>query len=121
MLYLFVKPEAAIGFFADIGASYFLPRLKHNIGLYLVLTGHRLNGKDVKKCGIATHYINSTRLKDLKDAIFNLNDSTPEKIANLLNTLTEKVDDNFDLSLIEANFKVFNKFQFLRERDIYFS
>jgi len=32
-------PEASIGFFTDIGSSYFLPRLKNKIGYYLAITG----------------------------------------------------------------------------------
>jgi len=41
---LFAMPETAIGLFPDVGGSYFLPRLKGNLGLYLGLTGHRLKG-----------------------------------------------------------------------------
>ena len=39
--------EAKIGFFTDVGGSYFLPRLRNNIGLYLGLTGSRLKGKEL--------------------------------------------------------------------------
>lgn len=39
---LFAMPECAIGLIPDIGASYFLPRLPGNLGLYLSLTGARL-------------------------------------------------------------------------------
>lgn len=38
-------PEAAFGFFPDVGASYFLPRLQGKLGHYLGLTGFRLKGK----------------------------------------------------------------------------
>lgn len=41
---LFAMPETGIGLFPDIGGSYFLPRLKGKLGLYLGLTGHRLKG-----------------------------------------------------------------------------
>jgi len=37
----------AIGFFCDVGGSYFLPRLPHQLGMYLALTGNRLKGYDV--------------------------------------------------------------------------
>lgn len=36
---MFAMPEASIGFFTDIGSSYFLPRLKNKIGYYLAITG----------------------------------------------------------------------------------
>ncbi len=36
---VFAMPETAIGYFADVGSSYFMSRLKNEIGLFLVLTG----------------------------------------------------------------------------------
>lgn len=44
---LFAMPETAIGFFTDVGGSYFLPRLTRNLGMYLGLTGARLKGIQV--------------------------------------------------------------------------
>jgi 3-hydroxyisobutyryl-CoA hydrolase len=41
---MFAMPEAKIGLFTDVGASYFLSRLRDNIGLYLGLTGQRVKG-----------------------------------------------------------------------------
>lgn len=42
---LFAMPETAIGFVPDVGGTYFLPRLKGKLGLFLALTGYRLKGK----------------------------------------------------------------------------
>uniref|UniRef100_A0A1I8G9A0 3-hydroxyisobutyryl-CoA hydrolase, mitochondrial n=1 Tax=Macrostomum lignano TaxID=282301 RepID=A0A1I8G9A0_9PLAT len=56
---VFAMPETNIGFFPDVGGGFFLPRLHAQIGVYLALTGHRLSGEDVKKCGIASHFVNS--------------------------------------------------------------
>jgi len=39
-------PETAIGFFPDVGGSFFLPRLEHSLGIYMALTGERLSGID---------------------------------------------------------------------------
>lgn len=39
-------PETAIGFFPDVGASYFLNRLPRRFGWFLGLTGHRLKGAE---------------------------------------------------------------------------
>jgi hypothetical protein len=36
---VFAMPETAIGFFCDVGGSFFLPRLKNNLGMWLALTG----------------------------------------------------------------------------------
>lgn len=44
---VFAMPETGIGLFPDVGASYFLPRLRGFIGTYLGVTGARLRGKSV--------------------------------------------------------------------------
>lgn len=44
---IFAMPETAIGFWPDVGASFFLPRLNGGLGYYLGLTGTRLKGQDV--------------------------------------------------------------------------
>lgn len=62
-------PETALGLFPDVGGSYFLPRLKDNIGTYLALTGNRLNGADAVHAGIGTHYVPSEELSALVDAL----------------------------------------------------
>ena len=40
-------PETKIGFFPDVGASYYLSRLDGQIGTYLALTGTSLSGRAV--------------------------------------------------------------------------
>lgn len=64
---VYAMPETGIGFFTDVGGSYFLSRVKGNInlGLYLGLTGHRIKGLEMVKWGIATHYITMEKLPDL--------------------------------------------------------
>jgi enoyl-CoA hydratase len=53
----FAMPETAIGFFPDIGASFFLPRLPGHLGMYLALTGTRLVGSDSVHAGLASHFV----------------------------------------------------------------
>jgi len=43
-------PEVAIGFFPDVGASYFLSRLPGALGAYLALTGVQIRGADALYC-----------------------------------------------------------------------
>ncbi|PAA57783.1 hypothetical protein BOX15_Mlig003085g2, partial [Macrostomum lignano] len=66
---VFAMPETNIGFFPDVGGGFFLPRLHAQIGVYLALTGHRLSGEDVKKCGIASHFVNSEQLAELEERL----------------------------------------------------
>jgi len=44
---LFAMPETTIGFFPDVGASFFLPRMDGQMGTYLALTSEQLKGVDV--------------------------------------------------------------------------
>ncbi|MDR3532227.1 MAG: enoyl-CoA hydratase/isomerase family protein [Rhodopila sp.] len=65
----FGMPETAIGFFPDIGATYLLPRLPGELGVYLGLTGLRVTGADAVHAGLATHYTPRARLADLSAAL----------------------------------------------------
>ena len=44
---VFAMPECTIGFFPDVGGSFFLPRLDGQVGTYLGLTSERLKGVNV--------------------------------------------------------------------------
>lgn len=53
----FAMPETGIGFFPDVGGTYFLPRLKDGLGQYMALTGGRLDGGDCVAEGLADGYL----------------------------------------------------------------
>lgn len=53
---VFAMPETGIGFYPDVGGSYFLPRLAGKTGMWLALTGARLKPADVMYTGIATDF-----------------------------------------------------------------
>src|SRR5438309_3159585 len=63
--FLFAMPEVGIGFFPDVGATWFLPRMPGEIGTYCGLTGERLKAGDALVAGLATHRIASARLPAL--------------------------------------------------------
>jgi enoyl-CoA hydratase/carnithine racemase len=50
-------PETAIGFFPDVGASYFLSRLSGSLGVYLALTGVQIRAADAVYAGLADLYL----------------------------------------------------------------
>jgi enoyl-CoA hydratase len=62
-------PEVGIGFFPDIGATWFLPRLAGEAGTYCALTGDRVDAADAAALGLATHRVPSGRLPDLLDGL----------------------------------------------------
>jgi enoyl-CoA hydratase len=66
---MFAMPETAIGFFPDIGGTFFLPRLPGQLGVYLGLTGLRTTGADAVHAGFATHYVGRANLPALSAAL----------------------------------------------------
>jgi enoyl-CoA hydratase len=65
----FAMPEVGIGFFPDVGATWFLPRMPGEIGAYCGLTGERFGIADALAAGIATHRIPSSRFAALLDGL----------------------------------------------------
>lgn len=58
-------PEVAIGYFPDVGGSYFLPRIPGELGIYLGVTGVQIRAADALYCGLADWYLDSARVADL--------------------------------------------------------
>ncbi|KAK5060132.1 hypothetical protein LTR84_010016 [Exophiala bonariae] len=127
---VFAMPETTIGFFPDVGGSFFLSRLDGEIGTYLALTSERLHGVQAFYAGIATHYLDSsvlgpltTRLSELvfKDSATLIDrqelinatiteftsslpapDSYPKaQYGNLTGTLREAIDRSFRFDSVE--------------------
>jgi enoyl-CoA hydratase len=65
----FAMPETGIGLFPDVGGGWFLSRMSDHIGLWLALTGARIKAADCELAGIATDYVESAKVADLKAAI----------------------------------------------------
>jgi enoyl-CoA hydratase len=63
--FLFAMPETGIGFFPDIGGSYFLSRCKGRMGIYLGLTGARIKAADALYLNIANHFVGAEKLAEL--------------------------------------------------------
>ncbi|KAJ5101871.1 3-hydroxyisobutyryl-CoA hydrolase [Penicillium alfredii] len=90
---VFAMPETSIGFFPDVGASFFLPRLDGEIGTYLALTSERLNGVQTLYSGIATHYLHSSVLSNvaqrLSELVFSDHSTLDQRVDIVNNTLAE--------------------------------
>ncbi len=67
--YLFAMPEVGIGFFPDVGATYALPRLPGEAGMYLALTGDRVKRADAVMLGLATHSVASESMDALEQEL----------------------------------------------------
>lgn len=97
---VFAMPETAIGFFPDIGASYFLNKCPGEIGTFLGLVGDKISGSDAFYAGIATHYVPSSKLEDLKQTLFKA--QSKQEALEIIEFFHEKPED----SLIEQHRKL---------------
>lgn len=66
---LFAMPETGIGFFPDVGGTYFLPRLQNLMGYYLGLTGARIKADDCQALGLATHKVSHESIPAILTAL----------------------------------------------------
>jgi enoyl-CoA hydratase len=66
----FAMPEVGIGFFPDVGATWFLPRMPGELGTYCALTGDRFNAADACASGVATHRVPSSRFPELFEGLY---------------------------------------------------
>ena len=76
----FAMPETGIGLFPDVGGGWYLSRLGGRLGQFLALTGARLKGEECLWAGLATHYVPSEMIADLKARIA----EKPDRIAGIL-------------------------------------
>jgi enoyl-CoA hydratase len=73
-------PETGIGLFPDVGGGWYLSRLGGRIGQFLALTGARMDGPECLWTGLATHYLQSEHLPEVKARIA----EHPDRIAGIL-------------------------------------
>ncbi|MDB2438655.1 enoyl-CoA hydratase/isomerase family protein [Hellea sp.] len=66
---MFAMPETGIGYFPDVGGTYFLPRLGMEFGQWLGLTGARLDAGQSCHVGVANAYVPSAQHGELIDAL----------------------------------------------------
>lgn len=81
-------PEVAIGYFPDVGGSYFLPRIPGELGIYLGVTGVQIRAADALYCGLADWYLESDKLSLLDQRLDSLqwHDTALKDLQGLLAT-----------------------------------
>ena len=110
--YSFAMPETGIGLFPDVGGSFFLSRLKNNVGMYLALTGSRIKSSDAIELGIAEYFIQSENFdeifKQLSEGITPdevLSSFNSDKINSDLKNDFEKINELFSGNSLEDIFE----------------
>jgi Enoyl-CoA hydratase/carnithine racemase len=114
----FAMPETAIGFFPDVGSSYFLSRIKNNFGLYLSLTGKIISFTEMIYLNLATHFCKSANIQKLES----------NYIHNGLVSPIDKIDKNSSELIDNKNFiedtfhgDIFNIFKRLKKSNLEFA
>jgi enoyl-CoA hydratase len=67
--FVFAMPEVGIGFFPDVGGTYFLPRLAHHAGVYFALTGLRARAGEALAFGLAHALVRSAAFARVAEAL----------------------------------------------------
>ncbi|MGM0774406.1 enoyl-CoA hydratase/isomerase family protein [Marinobacter sp.] len=62
-------PETSIGLYPDVGAGWFLNRMPGRTGLFLGLTGARMNAADAIFTGLADRFIRHDMREEVKQAL----------------------------------------------------
>jgi enoyl-CoA hydratase len=106
----FAMPETGIGLFPDVGGGWYLPRMPDHIGLWLAMTGARIKAADCELVGVATDFVESARIEDLKAAII----ADPAAVERLLTEFEgdpgrptiaahqDEIEKIFSLEIVEA-------------------
>lgn len=88
---LFAMPETGIGYFPDVGGTYFLPRLGKAVGNWLGMTGARLKTADTCELGIANAYIPSVEHENVIAALSLAKlDGSEAAVLDVLGTLVKE-------------------------------
>lgn len=80
----FAMPETAIGFFPDVGASYFLSRVPYKIGFYLGLSGDRIAYNDVFDLGLVDDVISSDKQHQLIQCLVEADLPSKQAVTNII-------------------------------------
>lgn len=84
----FSMPETTIGFFPDIGASYFLSRLPYKMGIYLGLSGDRISYQDAYELGLVDHIVPHTSLDHLTQALIDTDISSKQVVTHIIHSFS---------------------------------
>lgn len=90
----FAMPETAIGFFPDIGATYFLSRCQGEMGTYLGLTGKRLAADHMAYLGLSDHTISSEKIEDVIHQLAVASDGSKDSVSKILSSFSTVPGDS---------------------------
>jgi len=78
---LLAMPECAIGIAPDVGFAALAAELPPGVGLCMALTGWQLRGADALVAGLATHFVSSETLPELRAVLCGMDWKAPGDVA----------------------------------------
>lgn len=111
-------PEMNIGFFPDVGASYFLNQMPGHVGRYLALTGETIKAADALYVGAANRYMESERWGELIQRIQARDwtvDTAREQLGRLLDSFCSNQTDNSLISLLNEKIDLHFNYETVEE------
>ncbi|MGJ8685986.1 MAG: enoyl-CoA hydratase/isomerase family protein [Spongiibacteraceae bacterium] len=99
-------PESNIGYFPDVGASWYLNHMPGKTGLYMALTGVQLSAADALYSGLADYYLPDHSKNDVLRGVLHIDwcDDPQWNSARLTEYLTD-VEVEADLALATSSLK----------------
>lgn len=114
-------PEMNIGFYPDVGGTYFLNKMPGHVGRYLALTTDIIRANDVLYIGEADYYIERKDWAQLETEILQkdwLGVSVDTELNNLLSKYQQTVDESSS-PLAENQEKIDKHFSFQTVEEIF--
>lgn len=104
----FAMPEVSIGYFPDVGSTYYLSRLPKKVGWFLAMTGSMIGAADLQACGLIKHFIPSTKITEF---IENLPQSVLKMPIDLGKPVLDfdKIEKSFSLKSVDEIIDSFGK------------
>ncbi len=105
---MIAMPEVTIGLYPDVGASWFLNKCPGRVGLFLGITGQRINGADAKYIGIADRQLDnqqkSAMIEQLLEATYSDSFDTTAVIDTVLKGLEKTSEAQRQISAVREHY-----------------
>ncbi|OEH53310.1 3-hydroxyisobutyryl-CoA hydrolase [Oceanobacillus sp. E9] len=103
-------PEMNIGFFPDVGASYFFNQAPGKIGYYLALSASVISGTDAIYANAADHYITTDNLDTFIQEIMEKDWTTEKDINHSIDNIVQKFTSSLGQSNLENHRSAIDKY-----------
>lgn len=114
-------PETKIGFYPDVGATFFLSRCPGEIGTYMGLTGNDISASDALYAGLVDYIVEKNNFIAILDALVASEDWNPSRVhktlekfeikasASQLSTKRKLIDECFSADSVEEILHALNE------------